>query len=240
VPKFVYFFGGGKAEGHKDMKDVLGGKGAGPRGDDQRRTPGASGLHHFHQSLRGLRGEQGFAHSRHRGRDRGDPREARDPDGQVARPGRRPAARLRALGLEVLDAGHDGHDPEPRPERQVGDRSQEQDRQRPLRQGLVPPLHPDVLERRPQHQQGPLRARAARGEEDGQGARRRRPHRGASRCGPREVQGRRAQADGQALPAGSEGAARGRARRRVPELGQPPRRHVPPPERHSRTTSAPP
>jgi pyruvate,orthophosphate dikinase len=29
VPKFVYFFGGGKAEGHKDMKDILGGKGAG-------------------------------------------------------------------------------------------------------------------------------------------------------------------------------------------------------------------
>ena len=29
MPKFVYFFGGGKAEGHKDMKDVLGGKGAG-------------------------------------------------------------------------------------------------------------------------------------------------------------------------------------------------------------------
>ena len=29
MPKFVYFFGGGKAEGHKDMKDILGGKGAG-------------------------------------------------------------------------------------------------------------------------------------------------------------------------------------------------------------------
>ena len=29
MPKFVYFFGGGKAEGHKDMKDALGGKGAG-------------------------------------------------------------------------------------------------------------------------------------------------------------------------------------------------------------------
>ncbi len=29
MTKFVYFFGGGKAEGHKDMKDVLGGKGAG-------------------------------------------------------------------------------------------------------------------------------------------------------------------------------------------------------------------
>ena len=27
--KHVYFFGGGKAEGHGTMKDVLGGKGAG-------------------------------------------------------------------------------------------------------------------------------------------------------------------------------------------------------------------
>src|SRR3954471_9209964 len=27
--KYVYFFGGGKADGHRDMKDVLGGKGAG-------------------------------------------------------------------------------------------------------------------------------------------------------------------------------------------------------------------
>ncbi|MBK5256636.1 MAG: pyruvate, phosphate dikinase [Vicinamibacteria bacterium] len=29
MPKFVYFFGGGKAEGHREMKDALGGKGAG-------------------------------------------------------------------------------------------------------------------------------------------------------------------------------------------------------------------
>jgi pyruvate,orthophosphate dikinase len=29
VSQYVYFFGGGKADGHKDMKDVLGGKGAG-------------------------------------------------------------------------------------------------------------------------------------------------------------------------------------------------------------------
>ncbi len=29
MTKFVYFFGGGKAEGHKDMKDAFGGKGAG-------------------------------------------------------------------------------------------------------------------------------------------------------------------------------------------------------------------
>ncbi|HWX25584.1 MAG TPA: pyruvate, phosphate dikinase, partial [Vicinamibacteria bacterium] len=29
MPKYVYFFGGGKADGNKDMKDLLGGKGAG-------------------------------------------------------------------------------------------------------------------------------------------------------------------------------------------------------------------
>ena len=29
MPQYVYFFGGGKADGSKDMKDLLGGKGAG-------------------------------------------------------------------------------------------------------------------------------------------------------------------------------------------------------------------
>jgi pyruvate,orthophosphate dikinase len=29
VTQYVYFFGGGKADGNKDMKDTLGGKGAG-------------------------------------------------------------------------------------------------------------------------------------------------------------------------------------------------------------------
>ena len=29
MEKYVYFFGGGKADGHGEMKDVLGGKGAG-------------------------------------------------------------------------------------------------------------------------------------------------------------------------------------------------------------------
>ena len=29
MAQYVYFFGGGKADGHRDMKDTLGGKGAG-------------------------------------------------------------------------------------------------------------------------------------------------------------------------------------------------------------------
>ena len=29
MTKYVYFFGGGKADGNKEMKDTLGGKGAG-------------------------------------------------------------------------------------------------------------------------------------------------------------------------------------------------------------------
>ena len=29
MTQYVYFFGGGKADGNKDMKDLLGGKGSG-------------------------------------------------------------------------------------------------------------------------------------------------------------------------------------------------------------------
>ena len=31
IPKFVYYFGGGKAEGNENMKNLLGGKGANPQ-----------------------------------------------------------------------------------------------------------------------------------------------------------------------------------------------------------------
>ena len=43
--QYVYFFGGGKADGNGKMKDVLGGKGCRSGGDDERRIAGASGLH---------------------------------------------------------------------------------------------------------------------------------------------------------------------------------------------------
>ena len=49
--KYVYFFGGGKADGNGKMKDVLGGKGAGLAEMTNARAARASGIH---DSDRGL------------------------------------------------------------------------------------------------------------------------------------------------------------------------------------------
>ena len=63
----------------------------------------------------------------------------------------RPAARVGALGRAVLDAGDDGHRPQPRAQRRVGRRAREADRQRALRVRLVPPLRADVRQDRARH-----------------------------------------------------------------------------------------
>ena len=57
------------------------------------------------------------------GRGRRGARRARGEDGQAARRRRRPAARVGALGRAVLDAGDDGHRPQPRAQRRVGRRA---------------------------------------------------------------------------------------------------------------------
>ena len=68
--------------------------------------------------------------------------------GQEVRRREEPAARLGPLRRARLDAGHDGHDPQPRPQRQDRRGAGEEDRQRALRLGLLPPLRPDVRRRR--------------------------------------------------------------------------------------------
>ena len=57
------------------------------------------------------------------GRGRRRARRARGEDGQAARRRDRPAARVGALGRAVLDAGDDGHRPQPRAQRRVGRRA---------------------------------------------------------------------------------------------------------------------
>ena len=49
--KYVYFFGGGNADGNGNMKDVLGRKRRRIGGNDQRRAAGSAGLHHSNRSL---------------------------------------------------------------------------------------------------------------------------------------------------------------------------------------------
>ena len=58
MSKNVYSFGGGTADGDGKMKDVLGGKGAGPGGDVARRAARAPRLHHRHRRLQHLFREQ--------------------------------------------------------------------------------------------------------------------------------------------------------------------------------------
>ena len=67
--------------------------------------------------------------------------------GQAARRPQRPAAGVGALGRRDLDAGHDGHDPQPGDERRVGARAGRGGRRRAVRLRLLPALHPDVRRR---------------------------------------------------------------------------------------------
>ena len=57
------------------------------------------------------------------------------------------AARVGALGRARLDARHDGHHPQPRPQRRDGEGPRRQVRQCALRLRQLSPLHPDVRRR---------------------------------------------------------------------------------------------
>ena len=150
------------------------------------------------------------------------------------------AARVRAVGREVLDARHDGHDPQPRPERRDRRGAQGEDRERPLRLRQLPPLHPDVRQRRARDPEGQVRARVRGGQarEGRQG--RPAPRRGGASRGRRPLQEGRQGADEARLPAGPARAAAPGARRGVPLLAEPAREGIPPhlrdpgPHRHRR------
>ena len=81
----------------------------------------------------------------------------------LRRPGQ-PAPRQRPLRRQVLDAGHDGHGPQPRPQRGDAARPDRAHRQRAVRLGRLPAVHPDVRPDRDGRQGRALR-RAARGGE---------------------------------------------------------------------------
>ena len=86
---------------------------------------------------------------------------ARGDDRQALRLERRSAARLGALRRGRLDAGDDGHDPQPRPERRggvEGSRARTGNPRFALR--LVPAADPDVRRGRRRDRRAPLRERA--------------------------------------------------------------------------------
>ena len=88
-----------------------------PRRDDERaQAAGARRLHDLHRRLPRLPGQRLAEGARRRDRQAGQ--RPREEDGPPPRRLRRPAARQRALGRQVLDARDDGHRPQPRPQRQ--------------------------------------------------------------------------------------------------------------------------
>ena len=115
--RYIYAWGDGRAEGDGSMKDLLGGKGAGLAEMTNAGPPDPARLHDHDRGLqRLLRGRQaapgGPLGGRPRGRDggRGEHREG------LRRP-EEPAPRVGPLRRQVLHAGHDGHGPQPRPQR---------------------------------------------------------------------------------------------------------------------------
>ena len=174
------------------------------------------------------------------GRGRRRARGARAEDGQAARRRRRSAARVGALGCAVLDARDDGHGPQPRAQRRVGEGPREADEQRALRVRLVPPLRADVRQDRARRPRRPVRGGAARPRR-GEGLSRR--HRAdaptTSPVSSRRSRGSCTTEAGVDFPTDPHGAAPLRDRSRVQVVERPPRARLPPDREASPTTSAP-
>ena len=199
--RYIYAWGGGHAEGDATMRDLLGGKGAGLAEMTNAGLPVPPGFTITTEACNDYftAGEQLPAGPVGR-RPGGGPR-GRGPDRQGLRQRRRPAPRLGPLRRQVLHARDDGHGPQPRPERGDAPRDGRPDRQRAVRLGRLPALHPDVRPDRHGGEAGALR-RGARGEEA-------RPRR---RAGHRADGGRPARARRRV-----QGDRPGRHRARLPE-----------------------
>ncbi len=131
------------------MKDLLGGKGSGLAEMTNAGLPVPPGFTISTDVCTIYYKEQARRSRRHRNaRSTTTLRKLEKAAGATLGSTDQPAARLGPLGREVLDARHDGHDPQPRPERRGGRGAEGADRQRPLRLRQLPPLHPDVRQRR--------------------------------------------------------------------------------------------
>ena len=123
--KWVYTFGGGKAEGAAKMKNLLGGKGANLAEMANLGLPVPPGFTITTEVCTYFYAEQPDLSEGSEGAGRHGARLCRQGDGQEVRRSERSAAGVGALRRARLDAGHDGHRAQPRPQRS--------DRRRPWR-----------------------------------------------------------------------------------------------------------
>ena len=111
--KWVYLF----AEGNARSSDLLGGKGANLAEMTRLGAAGAARLHRHHRGLQRLPRRRRRFPTGSGSRCWRRSRELEQRDRQALRRPGEPAARLLPLGREVLDARHDGHGAQHRPER---------------------------------------------------------------------------------------------------------------------------
>ena len=138
--RFVYDFD----EPTDGGRELLGRQGHRPGRNDAARRAGARRVHDHDRRLPGVHGGGRRAPRRARGGDRGAPGHSGGEDRQAVRRFPRSAARLGPLRRGRLDAGDDGHDPQPGPERRRRRRARRAHGKRAVCKRLVPPPDPDV------------------------------------------------------------------------------------------------
>ena len=141
TPRFIYEFGNGTADGGDAGNDVLGGKGAGLGEMTQRRRAGAARLHHHDRGVPlVLRARRKRCPTASRTEQREALARLEQTLGKRLGDANDPLLVSVRSGAQVLDAGHDGHDPEPRAQRPLGRGAGRAHRQPALRVGLLPAL----------------------------------------------------------------------------------------------------
>ena len=232
MTKWVYSFSAERAEGRGEMKNLLGGKGANLHEMAHLGLPVPPGFTittelctYFYANGKTYPPDLAGA-----GRRRG--RGGRKTDRpRLWRRLQSPPA-VGPVGRARIDAGHDGHRPQSRPQRHFGRHARQDLGRRALRLRQLSPLHPDVFERRARRRQPQFRGhpRAIQGR---QGLlARHRPQGRRLAHGHRRIQGQGPGGDWQALPAGAEGPALGRDRGRLLVLDERARDHVSPAQQH--------
>ena len=207
TPKYVYSFAGGKAEGSSAMRDLLGGKGCELAEMTKMGVPVPPG---FTITTEAWAAYDAAGKKHPTGLWTQVMAAPGPPRGRRGQPTGRSGAAAAGLGPvrgARLDAGHDGHRPEPGAQRQVGRGARGADPERALRLGLLPPLHHALRGRGALHRSA-RPGRASRDREDARGGQDgcRPSARGAAGAGRGAEEGRAGQ-DGPAVPAGSARAA---------------------------------
>ncbi len=227
----VYFFGQGRADGTAAMKDLLGGKGAGLAEMTNIGIPVPPGFtiassiciaylesRHFPPRL-----QQQVEAALQR---------LEAATGKIFGGASDPLLVSVRSGAAVSMPGHDGDDPQPRPQRRDRRRPRDAEQEPPLRLGLLPALRPDVRLRGLRPAEAPLRGDAGGAEEGRQGVARHRPPRRRHAGAGEGVQGVHHLGHRQGLPGQAGRPALGRHRGRLRELAHQARRGLPPPARH--------